>query len=98
MKLVVQYSGSPVLAQYTRDRLKVHKSQINYGTVRLAHPIVTYYCATVDLSHLGSGVDPQNMAKSEGRYSIPGVAAHPGNYGMRNIANAIFSVARNIIN
>ena len=50
----------------------------------------------VDLSHLGSGLEPLNLARSENRYSHSGVAAHPGDYGMENIAKAVFAVARNI--
>lgn len=51
----------------------------------------------VDLSHLGSGVDQMNMARSENKYSNAGVGAHPGDYGMQNIAKSIFSVARNVM-
>jgi len=51
----------------------------------------------VDLSHLGNGIDEQNLAKSENKYSHQGVAAHPGDYGMNNIAMNIFSVFNAII-
>lgn len=51
----------------------------------------------VDLSHIGSGLEPLNFARSENKYTHSGVAAHPGDYGMENIAKAIFSVARNIV-
>ncbi len=51
----------------------------------------------VDLSHLGNGIDEQNLAKSENKYSHTGVAAHPGDYGMYNIAVNIFSVFNSII-
>jgi hypothetical protein len=51
----------------------------------------------VDLSHLGNGIDEQNLAKSENKYSHTGVAAHPGDYGMNNIAMNIFSVFNAII-
>jgi len=50
----------------------------------------------VDLSHLGGGLEPLNFAHSENKYSHAGVAAHPGDYGMANIAKVIFSVARNM--
>lgn len=46
----------------------------------------------VDLSHLGNGLDTRNFASSEVNYSHKGVAIHPGNYGMQNIAQNIFSV------
>lgn len=46
----------------------------------------------VDLSSLGSGFDSRNLAKSEKIYSNPGVAAHPGDYGMSNIALKLYSV------
>jgi hypothetical protein len=46
----------------------------------------------VDLSHLGNGLDGNNFAKSENKYSNPGVAAHPGDYGMNNIALNLYSV------
>jgi hypothetical protein len=51
----------------------------------------------VDLSHLGSGIEPLNFASSERNYSHPGVAIHPGDYGMENIAKTIFSVARYVV-
>lgn len=44
-----------------------------------------------DLSHLGS--DPNvNNASSEKRYDHPGVGVHPGNKGMKNIADILFSI------
>ena len=46
----------------------------------------------VDLSHLGNGLDTRNYASSEVNYSHKGVAIHPGDYGMQNIAQNIFSV------
>ena len=43
----------------------------------------------VDLSHLLL-LDDQNYARSEKSFQNDGVGIHPGNYGMRNIANAIY--------
>jgi len=48
----------------------------------------------VDLSHLGNGADPLNLAKS---YSHPGVAAHPSDRGMDGIAKALFTASRGIL-
>ena len=46
----------------------------------------------VDLSHLGSGMDPKNFASSFRKYSQSVVGSHPGDYGMKNIADNIFTV------
>jgi hypothetical protein len=46
----------------------------------------------VDLGHLGDGIDYDNFAKSVKKYKQPGVGAHPGDYGMENIAKCFFSV------
>jgi lysophospholipase L1-like esterase len=43
----------------------------------------------IDISKLGS--DPSNSASSERKIDHAGVAAHPGDKGMRAIANAIFT-------
>jgi hypothetical protein len=51
----------------------------------------------VDLSHLGSSIDPLNLAKSENKYKHHGVAAHPGDYGMKNIAEILYITANKII-
>jgi len=51
----------------------------------------------VDLSHLGSGIDPLNFASSERKYDNPGVGAHPGDYGMNNIAKLLFITLNKII-
>jgi hypothetical protein len=51
----------------------------------------------VDLSHLGSGIDPLNLAKSENKYKHSGVAAHPGDYGMNNIAKTLYITINKII-
>jgi hypothetical protein len=51
----------------------------------------------VDLSHLGSGIDALNIAKSEKKYNHAGVAAHPGDYGMKNIAKILYITINKII-
>jgi hypothetical protein len=51
----------------------------------------------VDLSHLGSGIDPLNLAKSENKYKHVGVAVHPGDYGMNNIAEILYITVNKII-
>jgi hypothetical protein len=43
----------------------------------------------VDLSHL-TLLDKSNFAKSERSWSNEGIGMHPGNTGMRNIANEFF--------
>ena len=45
-----------------------------------------------DLSHLGSGIDPENFASSYKKYRKPGVGAHPGDIGMDRIAKNILCV------
>jgi len=51
----------------------------------------------VDLSHLGSGIDPLNFASSERKYDNLGVGAHPGDYGMNNIAKLLYITINKII-
>lgn len=46
----------------------------------------------VDLSHLGSGADKQNYAESYKHYKQLGVGTHPGDYGMKNIADCLWTV------
>lgn len=46
----------------------------------------------VDISHLGSGADKQNYAESYKHYKQPGVGTHPGDYGMQNIADCLWTV------
>lgn len=48
----------------------------------------------VDLSHLGSGIDERNFASSERDYKMPGVGAHPGDFGMKNIADCVYNVMK----
>jgi hypothetical protein len=49
----------------------------------------------VDLSHLG--IEPLNRAKSENKYDHAGVAAHPGDYGMNNIAKLLYITINKIM-
>ena len=51
----------------------------------------------VDLSHIGSGIEPLNFAKSEKKYDNPGVGMHPGDYGMNNIAKILYLTVNKII-
>jgi hypothetical protein len=51
----------------------------------------------VDLSHLGSGIEPLNFARSEKKYDNAGVAAHPGDYGMNNIAKSLYITINKIL-
>ena len=46
----------------------------------------------VDLSHLGSGLDARCFAKNEKKYENKGVGMHPGDFGMEQIANCLYSV------
>ena len=54
-------------------------------------------CYLVDLSPLGNGLDKKNYANSEIKYKHPGVAVHPGDFGMENISDKIFSVLNVVI-
>lgn len=46
----------------------------------------------VDISHLGDGTDPQNFASSQKKhYKLDGVAAHPGDVGMKHIADCYYA-------
>jgi hypothetical protein len=51
----------------------------------------------VDLSHLGSGIDSLNLAKSENKYKHAGVAIHPGDYGMNRIAEILYITINKIM-
>jgi hypothetical protein len=51
----------------------------------------------VDLSHLGSGIEPLNYASAEKKYTHAGVAVHPGDYGMENIAKMLYITINKII-
>lgn len=47
----------------------------------------------VDLSHLGAaGLDLRNYANSERDYQHAGIGIHPGDFGMENISNNLYSV------
>jgi len=52
----------------------------------------------VDLSHLGNGLDKRNYVKSEMNYKHQGVAVHPGDFGMENISDNIYSIFNVILN
>ena len=60
-----------------------------YATTNVAIKSNSYL---VDISHLGDGTDPMNFSSSYKNYANPGVGAHPGDYGMANIAKCIYSV------
>lgn len=51
----------------------------------------------VDISHLGNGTDAENFACFTKKYKTPGVGVHPGDYGMKNIADCIYTVFANVI-
>lgn len=46
----------------------------------------------VDLGHLGDGNDPENFASSQKTYHKPGVGEHPGDVGMKRIADCYFAI------
>lgn len=60
-----------------------------YATTNIAIKSKSYL---VDISHLGDGTDPMNFSSSYKDYKKPGVGAHPGDYGMANIAKSIYAV------
>ena len=60
-----------------------------YATTAIAIKSNSYL---VDISHLGDGTDPTNFSSSYKDYKMPGVGAHPGDYGMAKIANSIYAV------
>ena len=66
-----------------------------YAVTRVAVNSGSYL---VDLSHLGSGTDPDNFASSYRNYSKAGVGDHPGDYGMSNIAQCIYATINAIEN
>jgi hypothetical protein len=51
----------------------------------------------VDLSHLGSGIEPLNFAKAENKYENAGVGMYPGDYGMNSIANILYITMNKLI-
>lgn len=60
--------------------------------IHITNVAVTNGAYLVDLSHLGSGIDPQNFALSSKKYRQLGVGEHPGDYGMKNIAENLFTI------
>lgn len=52
----------------------------------------------VDISHLGDCTDPQNFAKSYKKYKKPGVGEHPGDVGMKHIADCLYATINAIEN
>lgn len=59
-----------------------------YATTNIAIRSNSYL---VDISHLGDGTDINNFSSSYKEYKMPGVGAHPGDYGMANIAKCIYA-------
>ena len=59
-----------------------------YATTNVAINSDSYL---VDISHLGAGTDIMNFSSSYKKYKKPGVGAHPGDYGMKNIARSIYA-------
>lgn len=51
----------------------------------------------VDISHLGCGTDTLNFAKSQATYKTPGVDMHPGNVGMKHIADCYYAMINAIL-
>lgn len=51
----------------------------------------------VDISHLGDGTDRQNFASSFKRYKMPGVGSHPGDIGMKHIADCLYATINAIL-
>ena len=60
-----------------------------YATTNVAIMSNSYL---VDISHLGDGTDVMNFSSSYKDYKTPGVGAHPGDYGMANIAKCFYAV------
>lgn len=52
----------------------------------------------VDISHLGAGTDSQNFASSQKKYKKPGVGSHPGDIGMKHIAECYYATINAILN
>lgn len=47
---------------------------------------------------IGNGLDKRNYVKSEMNYKHQGVAVHPGDFGMENISDNIYSIFNVILN
>lgn len=85
IKLLALFPNSKkiITIPFWPDKLK------EYATTAVAIKSNSYL---VDISHLGDGTDPNNFSSSYKDYKKPGVGAHPGDYGMANIANSIYAV------
>jgi hypothetical protein len=68
--------------------------EIIYAITEVAYKSGSYL---VDLSHLGSGIDPLNFASAERKYKHGGAGGHPGDYGMKNIAKLLYITINKII-
>lgn len=66
-----------------------HSAKKNQAITKVALETKSFL---VDLSHLGNGLANENYASSEFNYKHPGVRIHPGDFGMENISDNIFSV------
>lgn len=66
-----------------------HSTKKNQAITKVALETKSFL---VDLSHLGNGLANENYASSEFNYKHPGVGIHPGDFGMENISDNIFSV------
>lgn len=71
-----------------------HSTEKNQCFTKIAIETQSYL---IDLSHLGNGLDKKNYGSSAIKYKHPGVAMHPGDYGMENISDNIFSVLNVVI-
>lgn len=60
-----------------------------YATTNIA---IMSHSYLVDISHLGAGTDILNFSSSYKEYKMEGVGAHPGDYGMANIAKCIYAM------
>ncbi len=65
------------------------RKELQYATTNVAIKSNSYL---VDISHLGNGTDSNNFSSSYKTYKQAGVGSHPGDYGMRNIANCIYAI------
>lgn len=66
-----------------------HNTEKNQAITKVA---LNTHSLLVDLSHLGNGLDVRNYATYEKEWKHQGVGMHPGDFGMENIADNIFSV------
>lgn len=68
--------------------------QKQYAVTNIAIKSKSYL---VDISHLDDGTDSQNFASSHRKYSKPGVGEHPGDVGMRHIADCYYATINAIL-